>query len=365
MRRLLLPLLTVTLSTPALAKSLLLDVRGEVDSLSYNKDANTAGSTAFNLQTGRIDYKGEINDSLSGRVRVRFNADNETNRGLDSLTNQTDYAYLSHKMGSFSLTLGKFGSEVGGHETITDSMLMYYKSEASKALTANYVGVDGNTIYFTPMKYVTGAKLTYKMDDSTLSVMGFNNPDTDAASSPKQTRFAAGASYIGKFLDKKLQPVASYFASKQNKSQPVSATPGLVGTMEGTNSVVSAGLKWDDDAWTGQVDYIALESAEFNAADLTKLKLQTTVAELTYKLGQWSPRATYETSESKETPETAAETKIKISGFGVGTEFKPDYDQNMRYFLVYTQKDKTPDGGKKKTENHVLLGFSMSADLLK
>lgn len=365
MKCILVPLLTLV-AAPAFAKSLLLEVRGELDNTSYNTEAHQPGSTAFTLQTGRIDYKTDINESLSARVRIRFNNDNDTNRGLDSLSHQVDYAYLSHKFGDISVTLGKYLSEVGGHETQTDSMLNYYKSEANKALTSNYLGADGTTVYFTPMKYVTGVKLTSKFGDSDFSLMGFNNPDTDAATgSPKQTRFAAGASFRGKFLDKKLQPVASYFSSKQNKSQPNSAPPTAVGTGEGTNSVTSVGLKWDDELWTGQVDYIALQSYEFNAADPTKMKLQTTVAEVTGKIGQWFPRVVYEISESKETPETAAETKIKTTGYGIGTEFKPDYDQNMRYFLVYTQKGKKPDGGDEKKENHLLIGFSLSADLLK
>ncbi|MBX2986278.1 MAG: hypothetical protein KF802_00130 [Bdellovibrionaceae bacterium] len=353
MKRLL--LLTATLfATQAHAVNLSLDLRGDLDAASYNKASKKPDNTFFTLHTARVDLKGEMNEELSYRLRFRLN-DESAAQGYDKLSNRVDYAYISQKMEGIDLTLGKMLADVGGHETLQDSINLYYKSEANKALTGDYKDIATGTVsYFFPIKYMTGAKIGAKLGDSEFAIMGFNNPDTDNSATTPQSRFMSGAVFKGKFLDKQLQPVLSYHQVSYG-SEAAAADP------DHKAQLLAAGLKWDADSFYAQADYIDLKSGPLLVTAVKNdLHIQTTVAEGGLKMGRYLPKLTIESSVVKQKPDTGAELEKKFLGGGVALEYKPFEDKNMRYHIAYTQKTAQQDGADDKIENHLILGFMLS-----
>lgn len=348
----------VLLASVARANSLLLELRGDLDSVTANEAAGIATSSAFTLQTARFDFKGDINESLSYRMRLKAN-DEGTSRGVDAVSSRFDQGYLTHKMDAVSVTLGKFGIDAGGFETVADSFNLYFASKANEALNRNFTGA-ANT-YFTPIKYSTGAKVAYRAGAHELTLMIFNNPASDAGTPKAQTRFFGGAVYKGAFAGSKLSAILSYHSG----NSPVETVGGTAYIGEGAARLSAAGLKWTESAWWAQLDAVDLKSVDLNAADLTSMSVRSVVAELGFVADAWTIRPKIEMSRVNESPTVAAETKTNFEGGAIGVEYRPFADKNFRYHFAATQRATKVDGLDDRIENRVIAGFAFSADLLK
>lgn len=350
-------------ASAAQAGSALVELRTDLDSESYNSAAAKQSKSAFKFQTARVDFKGEINESLSYRARLKFN-DESVKDGADKMSSRVDQAYLAHKMEALTLTVGKFGTDVGGWETATDAFYLYSGSEANKALTSTYAGTNGT--FFRPVKYDTGAKVSYKFSDQELTVMALNNPaveDVTGAGS-QQSRAFTGVVYKGKFADGKLLPLLSYHSGGYSSDDVTGAGANSI-TGEGTSQLAAAGLKWNDGGWWAQLDYVDLKSAEFKPTDVTTMKVQSIVGEFALIRDEWTIKPKIESSTVTETPTVAAEGKAKSEGVALAAEYKPFADKNFRYHVAATQKTTKVDGIDDKIEQHLIFGVAFSADVLK
>lgn len=351
-------------ATGADAGSLNLDFRADVDAVDYN-DAHTGkyDSTGIIIHTGRVDWQGKLNENLSFRFRPRFDQV-KTNDGIDKLTTGVDFAYIQHRMDRLVLTIGKMATDIALHENLAGPPDVYLRSEALNAISVGYKLPSDTTqemLYAT--KFMTGVRLAHEWDQHELAILALNNPEADQATPANvsgQTQLLYGATYKGKFLEKTLQPVLSYHATKLG---------GDVSQDETEDTQVrylAAGVKYDVPDWFAQADYGVITATDVNAAgDMTDGEIKSLAVEAGVKHGQWVARLKVEKSQVSAEPTTAAAVEQDIMGYGAAIEFKPWLDQNFRYHLAYTMKEISESGVDDKTETHIIAGVRILADFLK
>lgn len=352
-----LALITSALLAGSLAQagSLEYDVRFDSDNAQYNTAAATADATKMTMQTGRLDYKGKLNDDISYRLRVRFNRDVASSK-YSSLGGQIDYASVTHKlMDGLTLTAGKFGSDLGGFEGMTAGADIYFKSQAYQDLdyaTTSLPGASGGSARALNLIFQTGAKLAYAYGDNEAALF-VTNTDTDSASTTDgQTRPMLGLVWKGKFLDKALQTVLSY----------ATVTPGGLPPGADKHNFATVGVKYDAGAWFAQVDYNLFTYTSVVASGKKDESTTATVAEGGYKFDRHTVKAKLESSEIKY---SSAETKKTFSGAGLAYEFKPYADTNFRYHVAYTSRTTSVSGAQDAIESHYVAGIRMVGDFLK
>ncbi|MBX3040375.1 MAG: hypothetical protein KF789_06660 [Bdellovibrionaceae bacterium] len=359
----LMPLLSlISLSVPAHAASLLLEMRTDADSASYNRAAWATGKrdeTGFLLQTARLDLKGDLAENLSYRLRFRVNNES-TVQGVDALATRVDFASVSHKMEFVTLTLGKTGAEVGGHEGLMDSRDIYLKSEANKAVTGSYNALSTNTRpVFYQSKFNTGVKAQVGLGESDLILMVMNNPEAESSATPRpHNRMLQGAVWKGKFAGNTLQPVLSYHTFKSNLD-------GLSSTSETESKLMAAGFKWADQGSFVQLDYIQLKATGLALAVPSDFQVTSVVFEGGYQMGAWTPRLKAEMSKVTETPDTGAKLENDVTGYSLAMDYRVPEASFARYHVALSQKTVRRDQAPDLTENHLIAGFTLVHDLLK
>lgn len=356
-----LPLISslVFLSLPTQAAGLLLDMRTDVDSVSYNQAAGAKDETGFLLHTARADLKGNVTDSLSYRLRFRLNNEN-TVQGVDNLSSRIDFASVTHKMDFASFTFGKTTTDVGGHETIGDSRDVYMKSEANKALTGTYNALSNGALpVFYQAKYDTGLKAQFGLGDSDLTLLVMNNAEAESSAAPQpHNRLLQGAVWKGKFAGNTLQPVLSYHTFKSNLDKASS-------TGDTDTKLMSAGFKWASEGSFAQIDYVQLKAANLALATASDFEINSVVLEGGYQMGQWTPRLKAEMSKVAEKPDAGAKIENDVTGYSLAVEYRLAEADLARYHLALSQKTFKQDNAPDRTENHVIAGFTFAHDLLK
>lgn len=356
--------------TMAQAGSLEYDFRFDSDNTQWNSGADGSGGTGsattslkkdgtkFTVQTGRLDYKGKLNDDISYRLRARFNRDQDT-VNTNSGTNSTiDYASMTHKLqDNLSLTVGKFGSDMAGFEGATSGADIYFKSQAYRDLdyksgttfgTISSTNSDPGARYANVL-FVTGAKLAYSYDNNEVAFTVAGNSDA----TENQTKPLAGLVWKGKYLDKALSAIVSYHTQSADTS-----------TSYEKYNLATLGLKYDVGAWYAQLDYDM-----FTYVNASKPKDDTTtsaVVEAGYKMDKALLKAKLESS----TVNTGAGTQAKYTytGMGLAYEYKPYADTNFRYHVAYTTRTISSDATatyKDRGETHAIAGIRMVGDFLK
>ncbi|HEY1080462.1 MAG TPA: porin, partial [Bdellovibrio sp.] len=193
----------VAMTSAAHAGSLNLDMRLDYNSATY-KDAGVPDTSKFYFKTGRLDYSGKATDDISFRARIAFTK--TTTPGIDATQPAAELAYLTHKMSdNFSLTVGKFATELGGFEGTTSSADLY--------ATSAFFTPSGNatTLFGTKdLLYMTGAKLTSTYEGNSLQLMVLNETDTKAGPTTTQNSNMFGVVYKGSFMEKALNFIASH-----------------------------------------------------------------------------------------------------------------------------------------------------------
>lgn len=104
-------------------------------------------SNNFQLQLLRLNLFGNVNDSLSYRIRYRFNdVTNPTTTARAGSTNNLDYVYVDHKNSLFTLRVGKQNwAEAYGRESFFPSSDIILPTEAYVQYNA-HIGGDGHEV---------------------------------------------------------------------------------------------------------------------------------------------------------------------------------------------------------------------------
>jgi hypothetical protein len=380
-KQILTTLVTTAFGCAAFAGSWSLDSRADLESTTYNDaakaaattDVNTltpncaAGSdcnsnyTRFNLQTLRLDGKGNFTDATSFRLRFRLNngASLATTNARDSLNSAIDFAYIQHNlMDGLSLQLGKFGTDIGGIEGMTSGADLYLTSQAYNEETS--------------LRYATGIKAIYTFADQEISAMVMNesvNADANGAtggSGPgagfNQTRNAAGIVYKGSFMDKTLSPVLSYH---EDNLQPTTTTAATnTSFIDRKNSFAAVGLKYDWAPIFVEVDYHYNTYKNRSIMDETD-KTSTVAGTIGYRMENFVAKLKAEGSETEIFSAASTSTKPKYNGYQAAVEYLPTNDKNFRYHVAYVSRDTKPETGDTQTTQSVFVGTRLFADFLK
>lgn len=347
-----------TLSAVAHAGSINYDFRGDWNSTDYNKDAAKPDYTKFYFKTGRVDFKGNLNDSISYQLRLAYNKDLTPSK-RDSAGNGVEYGYITHKMSDlFSLSLGKFNTEIGGFEAATSGADLYTTSAMYTHSSA--VGLAGNNESTSGLLYNAGAKAAFSFAEKThyVAVVATNNigdsvnaPGTDL----NQNRGLLGVIWKGAFMEKALNFLVSYHTVNPQ------TTSGAVHASKDAHNFIATGVKWDSEPYTATLEYLTASYKDDTAGQTDTLN--TVVAKLMYKMGMFTPRLEYTYTEEK--IEIGGPAKNKYSGVGAAVEYKPTED-NFRYHLAYAMYTDDLEGATgNKTRQEIVLGARLYGDFLK
>lgn len=361
----------LALSTAAHANTLDYDFRGDWTSLDYNDAAiNNASAptvqdnTRFYLRVGRLQYKGNLNDRFSYVGRLAFNkASTDTgvnNAKRDQLNASVEYAFITDKMSDmFSLTLGKFYTEIGGIEGATSGADLYsvspnYSHVGTKTLLGKNIGVnEGGS---KNILYMAGAKGIFTFAETqNVILVAANNIGADPVDSNgafNQNRGLMGVIWRGGFMDKTLTGTLSY-----HEASPQTAT----GNKDDKDTFISAGLKYESN-WVGSIEYNTTEYKD--GASGNKDTLWSGILKVGYKWDQWTPRLEFITSEEKS--EIAALGTTKVGVIGAILEYKPTAE-NVRYHIALASTTQKPPsgGGDDMTRMDITLGARLYGDFLK
>lgn len=344
------------------ANTLNYDFRGDWQGVTYNNATGLPDYTRFYLKTGRLDFKGNLNERFSYQLRWGFNkpaVDSATsNSKRDALNSSVEYAYVTDKMSdSFALSLGKVNTEIGGLEAATAGPDLYlvspnHQHSAVKTLSGANLGVNQSGA--ANILYMTGVKGDFSFSDQHIYLMVLNNiaDATDAAGNLNQDRGLMGLTWKGAFLDKTLTGLLSY-----HEVSPQSAT----GDAGNKHTFMSAGVKYDSADWGGSLEYNTTTYKEGVSGN--KDDLSSGVAKIAYKLEQWTPRLEFFTSEEKITIGATPGTN-KYMGYGAVLEYKPTAE-NFRYHLAYNNITAKPHTGDDQIRTEVVLGARLLGDFLK
>lgn len=351
MRKLLIAgLMTSAVAVAANAGSISFDSRADYEAKNYNDASNTRNYNKINMQTLRLDAKGNFNEDVSYRLRVRFNKTATTMRTADSMDSTTDFAYIQHKvMEGLSLQFGKIGTEIGGFEGMTPGSDLYFTSAAYGTSADAQQGA---------LRYATGAKIIYTVADQEFNLMTVNQ-QTDAVNTTfSQTHEAMGVVYKGSFMDKTLLPYLSYFMDD------VQGT--AAGVIDKKYNYMTAGIKWDAKPVFVEVDYSINNYKNKSITDETDTT-SSAVATVGYQLDNWVAKLKYEGSEVKTFTAANTSGKLTYTGMQLAAEYMPTADKNFRYHAAYMTRDTKSDaaGAQTMTEQTAIVGVKLYADFLK
>lgn len=373
-------------ATTAQAGSLSADFRLDYDTTSYNNNATDAsaaltGNNKFRLQTARLDYKGQLNEDVTYRVRVRLDKDRGAVNKRDNVDPALDYAYVANKLSdSLTLTLGKFATEMGGFEGNTAGPELYLTS-AAYAGTGLLGGSNSDSTYIRGiMLYYTGAQLAYSFADNTQQFhlqmaneegavgAGYaTNGDDNSSSSGTyaQNKNLLGLVYRGAFIDKTLNVIASYhsemFGAKDNKAD-----------------FATIGVEYNMDLFTAQLDYIMNSFKESLPTITPKQTLSTAVLTLKYHMDKFTPIVKFAMTDEKleagtksngATSVLTSDAKNKYLEGGLALEYTPKKDDMFRYHVAYNYRKMDADSNLTKNGDRdlqeIIVGTRILADFLK
>jgi len=336
------------------AGSISYDFRGDSNSTDYNDAAGKPDFSKFYFKTGRIDFKGKLNDSVGYQVRWAYTKDIATTR-RDSAGSAIELAYITHKMSDmFTLSLGKFNTEIGGFEAATAGPDLYLTSGIYNHTSA--VALVGKNESTNGLLYNTGLKAAFSFEDQTVSLIATNNiSDAVSGTDLNQNRGLLGLAWKGAFMEKALGVMVSY----HQVSPQTTATTTY--NAKDLHTFISGGVKWDSDPYVVSLEYLTT-SFKDDALSQTDT-LNSIVAKLVYKMGMFSPRLELTSSEEKK--EIGGTATNKYSGVGAVLEYKPTED-NFRYHVAYAMyADKIDGSTSDKTRQEIVIGARMLGDFLK
>lgn len=362
-------LATTTMVSAAQAGSMSLDTRIDHSSVDVNDAAVTKAAAShadyskLYFRVARLDFQGALNQETTTTYRVRFNllgaATAPTATIRDGASNQLQIGYVAHKMGDLTLTMGKFVSEIGGFEGISNGSDMYLQSEYY-AGTFNGVSTNTNLLYSAAWLHVSGARLEYALAPTQSLALSVLNPLADhknASSAFAESAMGYGVVYKGSFMDKALAVMGSYHVN-----------PGLAASggdsTDNKNTFMTVGLKYTMNPVVVQLDYNTQEAKY--AAGKSSDKITSIVGKVAYTgIEQWTPRIEFHQSQI----DAQAGTSDKYTGMGLVAEYKPRNENNFRYHVAYNTVTGSGDTSYKAsgdvTRTEIIVGTRLMADFLK
>lgn len=345
-------ILATLLSAPvAFAGSINLEMRDDLTSTSYN-DAALAASTnnknnyKFNLQTLRVDAKGSASDTVSYRLRFRLNKDAVAAKKRETGNDWVDFAFLTQKLSdNFSITGGKFNSDIGGLEGMTPGSDLYLTSFGFSQIS--------NLLYH------TGVKFSAAFDTNTIDFEVANQEyDSLSGTGLDQNRSVYGLVYKGAFLEKTLMPVLSYFVSPQSTGT-VAGSGATTDTSKYTYT--NAGIRYIFNGLTADFDYGMIGKKETVNAT-TDENSTNAVLKVSYPIDAWKPALKYYTS-AKTTTSAGTDTKTTYDGAELSAEMKAS--DVLRYHFAYNMANTKPATGDTQTTTMMYAGLKLYTDILK
>ncbi|MBS1971466.1 MAG: hypothetical protein JSU04_14245 [Bdellovibrionales bacterium] len=357
-------------SASAHANSLGYDFRGDWQSIDYNDKAGLPDYTRFYLKTGRLYFKGNVNDRFSYDLRWGFykpavdtvstTSGAPSNSRRDGLNSSVEYANITDKMSDmFALTVGKFNTEIGGFEGATSGADLYmvspsYGHSAVTTLDGKNYGINESGTR--NLLYMSGAKGDLSFGDQHLYILAVNNiSDSLEGTAFNQNRGMTGLIWKGGFIDKTLTGLLSYHTvNPQN------------GNKDDNHQFISAGVKYEDATWVGSLEYNTTTYKD--GASGNKDSVYSAIAKFGYKMESWIPRLEVFTSEEK-TETLATNGTNKFMGYGAILEYKPT-PENVRYHLAINSITSKPFATATRTDDdqtrmEIVLGARLYGDFLK
>lgn len=347
MKKILLVILAIFITTAAQGGQLNLEVRTDYNSKTYENSAE-ADTTRFFFKTGRFDFQGQASENLSFRLRFAFTKDT-TRVSPDSAQPAVDYAFVTHQMTeSFALTAGKFNTDVGGFEGGSSSADLYLTSEAYSRtgprgpLTASVMGTSD-------ILYMTGVKGIFSLKNQEIHILATNETSSGAGATATQNSSLMGAIWRGNVLEKSLRLNLSYHTMKGP-------------AVDDLYQFAAVGFLWRGDILVAQMDLLNYEFKDGAASK--KDSLTSVVGKINYTgWEKWIPR--FELTSSEEKIEISSSTKNKFLGLGAVLEYLPYSDAHFRYHIAYNRVEEQPEVGDNITRQEVFLGIHLIADFLK
>jgi hypothetical protein len=340
------------ISTSASAFDYKFNLEGRADFISSNtKTTSQAGTTTEAKQNGflsnliRLNMMGNINETLSYRMRYRFNQEG-TNTTRDASSSSLDYLYVDHKNAFFTTRFGKTNwAEAYGRESFISSTDLFLATDAYTAYNTNI----GN--------YRFGVSGTYTFMETHKLTLAISNPNktaTDTAGETKNTSLAYAAHYSSVMFDKMFQPTLSYTLAAQD-GDAQAATP----TTKGDYTMMAGGFRSEVVGLVIDADWKQFKKEKRTTAGADD-KTTSIFANVSYAINEFSPFVQYANDKfSDDLTSNAAEYK-KNTVVG-GVMFKPYNDVNFRYHLAYSfSKQKFDDvaaTNKEVKDNRIIFGI--------
>lgn len=361
-------MVVVSAGIAAHAGSASYDFRFDMHSKDFDKDTNTAGTNDWSkmyLNRARLDFKGAAEEGLDFRLRFRFDRNNAAPTIRDGLSSFVDFAYLTHKLGeNMALTLGKFGSDIGGFEAASTAD----RYELSGAYGATTTPRLSAATYL----YYTGLKFEYMMGDHNFAVHLANQEPNDVGSTnpATTTSFSQNSNMTGLVwkgtIAEMWKTIWAYHTVGTN------SFGGAANTDKGSMTFISLGNRFNVDAFMIDFDYL-MNSYKDSSSDAVAFpgkgatgNMTGMILALAYKMDSLTPKLEYSTSNYKnKASDTAAESDTKYGTTTLALEYAPG-PKGFRYHAAYGMRDTSVAGVANATkETDIILGARLTGDFLK
>lgn len=341
----LLALTFTSISSVSHAANLFLDLRADHSSKSY-LHSNQDGESRFTFKTARLDLQGSMTETLKYRFRAGYNA-NPTPLASDNLQAPVNLAYVEHKMAEgLYLQAGKVNTEIGGYESATASPEFYLRSQ-SNTMSGPNGRFDTSLKSTNELLYLTGAKLTYKYDNQSLTYLIANN-HTD-----KKDRNTHGLIWKGLWMDEALEFNAStHFVEGPNSHD--------------SQHYYALGTLYKIDNMILSIDYMYTTLIQDSTDN--KDSIHNLFNKLTYVVNdKFRARVELDYSKTGFKVNNGVKTnEAEYLGYSGAVEYYPEPDQKFRYHAAYAEtRTLDTDVGDKGVEREFMVGMRLLVDLLK
>lgn len=341
------------ISTSASAFDYKFNLEGRADFQSSVTKTTAAGGGTTEADTNsfvsnliRLNMMGNINETLSYRMRYRFNQEG-TNTTRDSSSNSLDYLYVDHKNALFTTRFGKTNwAEAYGRESFISSTDLFVLTDAYRAYNAN-IGT-----------YRFGASATFTALETHKFTLAISNPNTavtDTAGETKNTSLAYAAHYSSVMFDKMFQPTLSYTLARQD---------GDAGRRGYNNTMWAAGFRSEVANFIIDADYKQFDKAYDTTVTTTQAllngKTSSIFANVAYNMDMLSPFVQY-AHDDFNSQSTVAQNYAKNT-YVAGVMYKPYNDVNFRYHLAYSLSKQDFDNTTAEVKDNRVI-FGIKADI--
>ncbi len=340
------------ISTSASAFDYKFNLEGRADFVNSTRKTETATtstkekSNSFISNLIRLNMAGNINESLTYRMRYRFNQEG-TNTGRDASSSSLDYLYVDHKNSLFTTRFGKMNwAEAYGRESFISSTDLFLASDAYTAYNSNV----GN--YRFGVAATVTAMETHKL---TLAISNPNKEFSDTTGEKKNNALAYAAHYSSVMFDKMFQPTLSYTLAKQDADAQTANTQKADWTM------MAAGFRTEAMGLVLDADYKQFDKEKRTVtAASTDGKTKSIFANVAYNVSDFTPFIQYVNDKFK-SDLAGATSDYKKNSIAAGVMWKPFNDVNFRYHLLYTNTNQKFDSAaataSKIKENKITFGI--------